>query len=56
MDEKMFDWAVELAQGALIGGAVSTPEDAVEFAFHCYKELSQATETISDESGFVAQS
>lgn len=50
MDEKVFDYAVRLAAGALAGGALENVGDAAEFVFHSYQELTKARQTIIDEA------
>lgn len=41
MRKETLDRAVELAAGALAGGVVKTPEEAVEFAEKCYDRLEE---------------
>lgn len=50
MDEKVFDYAVRLATGALAGGELKTVEDAAEFVYHSYQELSKARQTLADDA------
>ena len=48
MSDKYLDYAIQLAAGALAGGKVDRPEEAVDFAEDCYKHLVRLGERLED--------
>lgn len=48
MSDKYLDYAFQLAAGALAGGVVRDPEDAVDFAEDCYKHITRLGEKLDD--------